>query len=140
MIILDTNVVSKIMRATSDVVVTGWLDRLERVLVWTTAITVLEVRTGIELLPPSSRRAGLAEDFERFLSVLIDGRVMGFDMGAAIAAARLTADRKRSGRPVEVRDTMIAGIAVANGATVATRNTRHFADLSVPVINPWTIG
>ncbi len=76
-------------------------------------------------------------DFDEFLALVIQGRLMAFDVHAAQSAAVLTADRQRSGRPGELRDTIIAGIAIAAGAALATRNTRHFADLPVPVIDPW---
>jgi predicted nucleic acid-binding protein len=64
-------------------------------------------------------------------------RVVVFDNRAAQAAAQLAAQRKARGRPVDIRDTFIAGIAMAQGATLATRNTRHFDDLPIPVVNPW---
>jgi len=72
-----------------------------------------------------------------FLEETIQGRIALFDAAAAEQAAELVALRRLRGRPVELRDTMIAGIALASRATLATRNTSHFADLSVPVVNPW---
>ena len=69
----------------------------------------------------------------------IGGRVAPFDDLAAIQAAELMAHRQKEGRPMELRDTMIAGIALAHHATLATRNTAHFQDMSVPVVNPWTV-
>jgi predicted nucleic acid-binding protein len=138
MIILDTNVVSEMMRLAFSEAVADWLDRQDETSIWITSVTVLEVRTGIETLPPGRRRDNLSVDFERFLDSFIQGRVVAFDTGAAHAAAKLTADRRRAGRPGDLRDTMIAGIAVTSGATVAPRNTRHFADVPVNVIDPWT--
>jgi toxin FitB len=138
MIILDTNVVSEMMRLASSEAVAGWLDRQDETSIWITSVTVLEVRTGIEVLPPGRRRDNLSADFERFLEAFIQGRVVAFDTGAARAAAKLTADRQRVGRSGEIRDTMIAGIALAAGASLVTRNTRHFDDLSIDLINPWT--
>ncbi len=138
MIILDTNVVSEMMRLAFSEAVADWLDRQDETAIWITSITVLEVRTGIETLPPGRRRDNLSADFERCLDAFIQGRVVAFDSRAAHAAAKLTADRQRAGRPGELRDTMIAGIAIASGATVATRNTRHFDDLSITLIDPWT--
>lgn len=138
MIILDTNVVSEMMRVASSVAVADWLDRQEETSIWITSVTVLEVRTGIEILLAGRRRDSLSADFERFLEAFIQGRVVAFDTGAARATARLTADRQRIGRPGEIRDTMIAGIALATGAALATRNIRHFADIQVTLIDPWT--
>jgi hypothetical protein len=67
----------------------------------------------------------------------LENRVLDFDTGAALEAAELAARRQRTGRPVDMRDTQIAGIAMARHATLATRNVRHFVDLEIPVIDPW---
>jgi toxin FitB len=107
-------------------------------LVWITSITVLEIRTGIEILPEARHRDTLSFDFERFLDTDIQSRMVAFDTEAARIAAAMTAGRRRAGRPGELRDTMIAGIAIACAATLATRNTRHFDDLSINLIDPWT--
>jgi predicted nucleic acid-binding protein len=138
MVILDTNVVSETMRPIPDQAVIAWLDRQAEASIWITSVTVLEIRTGIEVLPPSRRRLALSVDFERFLDSEIRGRVMAFDTEAARTAAKLTADRQRSGRPGDLRDSMIAGIAIATGASLATRNMRHFDDLPIALIDPWT--
>jgi hypothetical protein len=138
MIILDTNVVSETMRPAPDRTVVAWLDRQIEASIWITSVTVFDVRTGIEILPPSRRRAALSADFELFLDTFIHGRVIVFDTEAARADASLTADRKRNDRPGELRDTMIEGIAMATGASLATRNTRHFDDLTIALIDPWT--
>jgi hypothetical protein len=132
MIILDTNIVSETMRPTPDGAAVAWLDRQAEASIWITSATVFEVRTGIEILSPGRRRAGLSADFEQFLDSVIEGRVIAFDAEAPRTAARLTADRRRAGRLGELRDTMIAGIALA------TRNVRHFADLSITLIDPRT--
>jgi predicted nucleic acid-binding protein len=136
-IILDTNVLSALMRATPDPVVTAWLDAQPSPSVWTTAITVLELTMGIELLPEGRRRHDLERACRVVLAEDLDGRVLPFDADAAIEAGRLAARRQQAGRPVEFRDTQIAGIALARRATLATRNLRHFADLPVAVIDPW---
>jgi hypothetical protein len=137
MIILDTNVVSEVMRLVPDPRVVEWIDHHAEGSVWITSITVLEIRTGIELLPTGRRRDTLSTDFERFLDTDIQGRVVAFDTAAAEATARLAAGRRRSGRGGDIRDTMIAGIAMVTEAILATRNTRHFDDLSITVVNPW---
>ncbi len=74
---------------------------------------------------------------ERLVGEKIEHRIAAFDTAAANAAAVLMAERQRAGRPGDMRDTMIAGIVIASHATLATHNTRHFADLSVPVVDPW---
>jgi len=137
MIILDTNVLSALMRATPERKVVAWLDQQPRTSVWTTSVTVLEVRFGLQMLAVGKKRSRLVQAFEEVLDK-IEQRVAAFDALAAQQAGDLMAARQRKGRPVDLRDTMIAGIALAHHATLATRNTAHFDDLSIPLVNPWT--
>lgn len=139
MIILDTNVVSALMRKAPDPAVVGWLDRQPAESVWITSVTLFEARFGLALLPEGKRRQVLLSAFARLLEEDLENRVLDFDAGAAVEAAELAAQRQRAGRPVDMRDTQIAGIALARRATLATRNTRHFADLQVNVIDPWQV-
>lgn len=136
MIVLDTNVLSALMRHPADQKVINWLDKQPRTSIWTTAITILEIRFGLQILPIGKRRTTLMQAFERLLEK-IENRVAPFDTVAAQRAGDLMSIRHKEGRPGELRDAMIAGIVLASRATLATRNTRHFKDLSVPVINPW---
>jgi toxin FitB len=136
MIILDTNVLSALMRQPPDKNVVGWLDQQPRTSIWTTSITVLEVRFGLQIMPGGKRRSVLIEAFEGVLDK-IGHRVVSFDAAAAQQAGDLMAARHKKGRPGELRDTMIAGIVLAQHATLATRNTAHFDDISVPLIDPW---
>ena len=137
MIILDTNVLSALMRHSADRKVVEWLDMQARTSVWTSSITILEIRYGLQILPVGRRRSALIQTFEKVLVDKIESRVAPFDTAAAQQAGDLMALRHRKGRPGELRDTMIAGIVLASHATLATRNTSHFEDLSVPVVNPW---
>ena len=137
MVVLDTNVISALMHEPPQPEVTTWLDRQPRVSIWTSAITIMELRHGIESLAPSRRRARLQLAMETLVGEKIEHRIAAFDTAAANAAAVLMAERQRAGRPGDMRDTMIAGIVVASHATLATHNTRHFADLSVQVVDPW---
>ncbi|MHB1576624.1 MAG: PIN domain-containing protein [Candidatus Dormibacteria bacterium] len=137
MIVLDTNVLSALMRSVPDVVVVDWLDAQPAESIWTTSVTVFEVRTGLELLPSSRRRRQLEAAFQRVLSEDLDDRVLAFDAAAANAAGPLVALRQQVGRSVEIRDAQIAGIALARRATVATHNLRHFRDLGIPLVDPW---
>ena len=137
MIILDTNVLSAMMRAQPDRAVIAWLDGCPPESIWLTSVTVFEVRFGIELLAVGRRRMDLERAFDRALAEDFQGRVLSFDQAAAQEAASLAAHRKRQGRPVDIRDTQIAGIALARRAVLATRNTRHFQGLEVDVIDPW---
>jgi predicted nucleic acid-binding protein len=138
MTILDTNVLSALMHQTPDPHVVTWLDRQPRTSIWTTSVTVLEVRFGLQIMPIGRRRAALIQAFGTVLEK-ISHRVAPFDAMAAEQAGDLMASRHKNGRPVELRDTMIAGIVLAHHATLATRNTSHFDDLSLPLINPWTV-
>jgi predicted nucleic acid-binding protein len=137
MIILDTNVLSALMRQAADKNVVAWLDKQPRTSIWTTSVTILEIQFGLQILPNGKRRSRLVEAFETVLVDEMGRRVAPFDTAAAQHAGELMASRHKKGRPVELRDTMIAGIVLACHATLATRNTPHFEDLSVPVINPW---
>ncbi len=139
MIVLDTNVISALMRKEPEKPVVKWLDAQPAASVWITAITVMEIRFGLQSMPKGRRQGELIRAFEVMLKSMIEGRIASFDTEAGIRAAELMAQRKRKGRPAEVRDTMIAGIVLANRATMATRNTQHFEDLPVTVINPWKI-
>lgn len=138
MIVLDTNVLSALMQQQPDARVVAWLDRQSAESVWISSITLFEARYGLALLASGKRKKLLLERFDQFLEGDLENRVLQFDHIAATHAAQLAAERKARGRPVDMRDTFIAGIAVARHATVATRNTRHFDDLPVPVVNPWT--
>lgn len=137
MILLDTNVLSALMRSQPDVPVVDWLDTQPSESVWTTAVTVFEVRTGLDLLPSSRRRRQLEAAFQLLLDDDLDGRVLPFDVPAAQAAGAIVARQQQAGRPVEIRDAQIAGVAVARKATLATRNVRHFQDLGVRLVDPW---
>jgi toxin FitB len=137
MILLDTNVLSALMRDTPDPAVVEWLDKQPVESVWTTSVTIFEIRTGIELLAPSRRRDRLDEAFSELLDDDLGGRVQVFDLAAAIAAGTIAATRQRLGRAVEIRDVQIAGIGASRHATVATRNTRHFDETGVDLVNPW---
>ena len=137
MIVLDTNVLSALMRQVPEAPVVAWLDRQPSESVWITSITLFEARLGLALLPKGRRRQALEAAFAQLLEEDLEDRVLAFDSAAATEAASLAAVRQRAGRPVDMRDTQIAGIALARRATLATRNLRHFRDLNVPVIDPW---
>ena len=137
MIILDTNVLSALMQARPDVSVVSWLDSQPYESIWITSITLFEGRLGLALLPKGKRRQTLETSFIQLVEQDLENRVLDFDSVAATAAAALAAGRRKAGRPVDIRDTLIAGIALARGAMLATRNVRHFSDLRVPLVDPW---
>lgn len=137
MIILDTNIVSALMHNVPDPNVITWLDQQPRISIWTTAITVLEIQRGIRALPDGKKRSRLSEEFEKLLTDRLDGRIASFDHVAADKAATIVANREKTGKNYDLEDGMIAGIVLARHATIATRNTRHFDDLPITVLNPW---
>src|SRR5215831_17770100 len=137
MIILDTNVLSALMRHPAEKRVIEWLDKQPRTSIWTTSVTILEIRYGLQILPAGKRRSALIQSFEKVVVDKLESRVAPFDTAAAQQAGDLMALRHRKGSPGELRDTMIAGVVLASHATLATRNTSHFEDLSVLVVNPW---
>lgn len=136
MIILDTNVLSELMRVAPNARVVSWLDDQPRTSIWTTSITVLEIEHGLRIMAEGKRKAFLLKAFRDLLEEMSQ-RVIPFDMLAAREAAEILAARQRIGRPVDLRDSMIAGIALAQNAELATRNTSHFEDTPTRLINPW---
>ena len=114
-----------------------WLYEQPAESVWTTSITVFEIRTGIELLERGRRRKRLEQVFSQLLTEDLEARVQPFDQLVALAAGTIAAARQRAGQSVEIRDAQIAGIATTRRAKLATRNTRHFEGAGVGLINPW---
>src|SRR5260221_2444847 len=117
MMILDTNVLSALMRTAPEASVVTWLDRQPAESVWITSITLFEARLGLALLPAGRRRQTLEASFARLLKEDLENRVLDFDSAAATEGALVAAERQKAGRPVDMRDTQIAGIPVAPRAT-----------------------
>ena len=137
MIVLDTNVLSALMQTQPDADVVAWLDRQPSESVWITAINLFEIRYGLAQLTPGKRRKALEGAFAALLHDDLQERILPFDASAADHAAQLAGERRRKGRSVDMRDTQIAGICEARNGILATRNKRHFEDISTPIVNPW---
>ena len=137
MILLDTNVISELMGPTPEKQVARWMDLQPRSAIWITSITLYETRSGLLSMATGKRRAALELKFEQLVETALQGRIAYFDSDSAYRAAELCAGRRKRGRPVDVRDTMIAGIVLANHAILATRNVKHFDDIAKSVVNPW---
>jgi predicted nucleic acid-binding protein len=137
-IVLDTNVLSAIMQRQPDIEIVRWLDSVNAKSIWITSITLFEIRYGLELLPEGKRRNLIQAQFEDLFVCDLESRLLLFDQAAAELAAELAAHRKHTGRTVDMRDTFIAGICISMKATLATRNVRHFNDLKIHVLNPWS--
>ena len=134
MIVLDTNVVSELMKPAPDTAVRDWLKQLGDRPLSTTAVTISEIEFGLRRLPDGRRRQALSANFETFLDALT---VLVLDEPAAREAGRLRALREAAGLPLQPSDMLIAGIASAAGAALATRNVRDFEGLRLEVIDPW---
>jgi predicted nucleic acid-binding protein len=136
-IILDTNVLSALMRREGEGRVVAWLDRQPSESVWTTAISVFEIRFGLKILADGRRRRRLEDSFAEALQNEFGGRILPFDQVAAEAAASIAAQQRRAGKTVEIRDIQIAGITTARRATLATRNVRDFENIGIVLADPW---
>ena len=137
MIILDTNVVSELLRPRSSPAVEAWLAAQDGGTVFFTAIGEAELRLGVAILPAGRRRTSLAEAIAAMLEEDFRGRVLPFDTAAAQAYAAIAATRRAAGRPISQFDCQIAAIARIRQAVLATRNTVDYEDCEIEVINPW---
>lgn len=137
MIILDTNVLSELMKPRPAVPVLAWIAEQPAAGLYTTAITQAEILHGLMLLPPGRRRRALEAAVASMFADDFEGRILGFGPDAAPLYARIASDRRRAGRPISHFDAQIAAIARATGATVATRNVDDFEGCGVRIVNPW---
>ena len=140
MFVLDTNVVSELMRERPNPEVMGWMDNQLTDDLFVTSITEAEVRTGIAILPDGERQRGLAAAAERLFAVFFSERILPFDSDAAQAYAMLATERRAAGRPMSQSDCQIAAIAYSQGAPVVTRDADDFEGCGLDVIDPWEDG
>ncbi len=138
MILLDTNILSEVLRPVPDPTVEKWLDSQPDASLFTSAITEAELYLGVALMPLGRRQAALAAAIGNILADDFAGRILPFDSPAAAAFAGVIASRRRAGRPMSPLDAQIAAIARSRGATLATRNVRDFERCGINVVNPWT--
>ncbi|MCL2897240.1 type II toxin-antitoxin system VapC family toxin [Brenneria tiliae] len=137
MILLNTNLVSEPLRPAPEVRVIDWIDEPPLETLYLSAITVAELRAGVALLPAGKRRSILHENLEKRVLPMFVGRVLPFDMACTNAYAELLAKVRAAGRGIDTADACIAAVAVANGFSVATRDTGPFQTAGLTVINPW---
>ena len=137
MILLDTNVISALMQRQPDRAVVAWLDAQPQEKIWLPSVVVFELRFGASIHPEQHRRKELHQRLDQLLEQLIEGRIAPLDGPAAQQASQLAAWRQAKGTTIDLRDTLIAGIALARGAQLATRNSRHFQDTTIGLINPF---
>ena len=137
MFLLDTNVVSELLRPSPNPAVESWVADRRATELHFSAIGEAELRYGVEILPAGRRRNALALAIEAILREDFEYRVLPFDRGAAREYAHIAASRRAAGRPVAPTDIQIAAIAGSRGLAVATRNVRHFVGMEVEIADPW---
>ena len=140
MIVLDTNVVSELMRPDPDVSVVNWVTGQAAPNLYLSTISEAELRYGVEILPAGERRNRLLDEVDGMLQEDFAGRILPFDSAAAQAYALIATARRAAGRPINHADCQIAAIARCRGASVSTRNVDDFEGSGIEVINPWADG
>lgn len=140
MIILDSNVLSEMLRPQPQPAVIEWMARQSAAQLFVTAVTEAEIRYGIARLPSGNRKEALAAAVAGIFAEDMAGRILPFDSDAAVTYAEIVSEREAGGRPISQFDAQIAAIARARGADIATRNIRDFADCGIRLIDPWTAG
>tara|TARA_R110002072_G_scaffold149985_1_gene298064 strand:+ start:4499 stop:4921 length:423 start_codon:yes stop_codon:yes gene_type:complete len=138
MIIIDTNVISELLRPTPEPAVEAWLGEQDGLSIYLTAISEAELRYGVAIMTSGKRRDGLGIAIDRILRDDMAGRILPFDSAAARAYADIAATRRSAGKPISQADCQIAAIARAHDAPIATRNTPDFEGCGIDLINPWT--
>ncbi len=137
MIVLDTNVVSELLRAQPNPNVLRWYSLQTLAQLHITSITQAEMLLGVALLGPGKRKDGLQQSMQHFFERDFGSLALPFDHKAADAYAQITASRRAAGRPIMILDAQIAAICSATGASIATRDVTDFADCGLDLINPW---
>lgn len=137
MFLLDTNVVSELMRRSPAPAVEAWVASHPVKDLFFSAVGESELRYGAAIMPAGRRRETLGADIETMLHIAFEHRILPFDSGAARAYAHIAAQRRRAGRGVAPADCQIAAIAQARGMAVATRNIRDFEGMGIDLFNPW---
>lgn len=137
MILIDTNVISELMRVEPAPIVLDWFGKHDAADLFISTITEAELRTGVAILPESQRRERLQLALDAMVDQDFQARVLPFDSPAAKAYAEIAAQRRAEGRPIAEADCQIAAIARALGTPVATRNVKDFDGCGIRLINPW---
>ena len=139
MIILDTNVISELMKEAPNPHVTQWINRQKAHELALTVIAIAEIMRGLSRLPKGKRRQRLEFNFRAFVRDAFAGRTLPFDEQAALVYGELSASREKAGLAIDPVDLMILSIAETHQASIATRNVRDFEGCDVPLINPWKV-
>ncbi len=139
MILLDTNVVSEVMKPYPNPLVAAFIESQPLGQLFVPSLVMAELRHGIARLPDGRRRDEIESDFEAFCKAGFSSRVLSFDDSCARGYARARSMREQVGRPVAVLDALIGGMALAHGATLATRNTADFDGYGLALVDPWVL-
>lgn len=139
MILLDTNIVSEVMKIRPAEAVVAWLNSQDSERLYISAITIGEIAYGLRILPDGKRRSGLIDRFERFVALAFNQRVLSYDEPAARIFGELMGDRREFGLPMSIPDGQIAAIARRDHSSVATRNILDFESCGIEVINPFEV-
>ena len=140
MILLDTNVISELMRPRPEPAVSRWLMAISREECWTSSVVIAELLSGVESMPSGRRQRALREAIEGMIAEDFLGQIFTFDLESARRYGQILSARQRIGRPISQMDAQIAAIAQAHDATLATRNTRDFEHCGIELANPWRAG
>ncbi len=138
-IVLDTNVLSELMKPQGSQKVKNWVATQAKVDLFVTSITQAEILYGIAILPDGKRSQSLREIAQAMFVEEFVGRILSFDQKAAEYFAQIASNRKRMGKPISQSDAQIAAICLANGAQIATRNVDDFINCQINIINPWNL-
>ena len=139
MFVLDTNVISELMRPTPNPVVVDWIAGQAAANLFFSAVGEAELRYGLAIMPAGRRRDALASEVGGMLSEDFAGRILPFDSEATRAYARIAADRRAIGRPISQTDCQVGAIAHSRGMAMVTRNVRDFTDMGVNIVDPWAV-
>lgn len=137
MILLDTNVISEMMRLRPEPVVAAWLDKQAEEDLWTASVVIAELFSGVDLMPAGRKQGALRTAIEEMIAEDFRGQVLKFDVPAARRYGQILSSRRLLGHPIREMDALIAATALAHGATLATRNISDFHDCGIELVNPW---
>jgi hypothetical protein len=139
MLVLDTNVISEALREKPDPAIIAWLDAQPPASLFTTTITLAEIKYGIAIMPAGKRKSTLLTAATLMFEDDFQGRVLPFDSDAAEAYAAIGAERRLAGQPIDELDCQIAAITQSRGGRLATRNVSDFANCGIDIVNPWDV-
>jgi predicted nucleic acid-binding protein len=139
MILLDTNVISEMMRERPEPVVSAWLDKQPEEELWTASVVLAELLSGIDMMPAGRKQKALREAVEEMIAEDFRGQILNFDLRAARQYGQILSTRRKIGRPIREFDAQIAAIASVYGATLATRDVNDFVACGLTVIDPWSV-